>query len=153
MSTISTTAQTGGQNWFRRTEAWLDDKGRVAWFAAMILGFVFVWPIGLAILGYMIWSKRMFSRTNCATRRDRSMARHWGHPMMKPSGNTAFDTYKADMLRRLEDEQTAFEGFLQRLRDAKDKSEFDAFMDDRARASRDAPVAVTANDTVRGGEY
>ena len=153
MSTISTTAPTGGQNWFRRTENWLDAKGRFAWFAAMILGFIFVWPVGLAILAYMIWSKRMFSRSNGATRRDQHMARHWGHPMMKPSGNTAFDSYKADMLRRLEDEQTAFEGFLQRLRDAKDKSEFDQFMDDRARANRDAPVAAAANDTLRSGEY
>ncbi len=153
MSTISTTAQTGGQNWFRRMENWLDYKGRLAWFAAMILGFVFIWPVGLAFLAYMIWSKRMFSRSNCATRRDLRMASHWGHPMMKPSGNTAFDSYKADMLRRLEDEQTAFEGFLQRLRDAKDKSEFDAFMDDRARANRDTPVAAPANDTLRSGEY
>lgn len=153
MPAISTTAQAGGQNWFRRCEAWLDEKGRMAWFAAMILGFVFVWPIGLALLGYIIWSKRMFTRTNCANRHDNRMATHWGHPMMKPSGNTAFDSYKADMLRRLEDEQTAFEGFLQRLRDAKDKSEFDAFMDDRARANRDATVTATANDTIRSGEY
>ncbi len=49
------------------------------------------------------------------------------------SGNTAFDAYKTDTLRRLEEEQTAFESFLQRLRDAKDKSEFDSFMEDRAR--------------------
>ena len=57
------------------------------------------------------------------------------------------------LLRRLEDEQTAFEGFLQRLREAKDKSEFDAFMDDRARANRDAPVVVAPADTARPGEY
>lgn len=47
------------------------------------------------------------------------------------TGNSAFDAYKADTLRRLEDEQRAFETFLQRLREAKDKSEFDAFMEDR----------------------
>ena len=153
MTTISSTAQTGGPNWFRRSESWLDEKGKFAWIAAMILGFVFIWPVGLALLGYMIWNKRMFSRSNCAARRDNHMHRHWGHPMMKPSGNTAFDSYKADMLRRLEDEQTAFEGFLQRLRDAKDKSEFDAFMEDRTRANRDATVTASANDTVRSGEY
>jgi hypothetical protein len=40
----------------------------------------------------------------------------------------------------LEDEQTAFESFLQRLRDAKDKAEFDQFMDDRAQnGSTEAP--------------
>lgn len=90
----------------------------------------------------------MFSRSNCATRRDRHMATHWGHPMMKQSGNTAFDTYKADMLRRLEDEQTAFEGFLQRLRDAKDKSEFDAFMNDRASNAKQGDVMPESK-----GEY
>ena len=153
MTSISNTAQTGGSNWFRRAESWLDEKGKFAWIVAIILGFVFVWPIGLGLLAYMIWSKRMFNRSNCATRRDLHMHGHWGHPMMKPSGNTSFDSYKADMLRRLEDEQTAFEGFLQRLRDAKDKSEFDAFMDDRARTNRDTPVAASANDTVRSGEY
>lgn len=53
----------------------------------------------------------------------------------KSSGNSAFDAYKSDTLRRLEEEQTSFEAFLQRLRQAKDKSEFDQFMDDRASAS------------------
>ena len=42
------------------------------------------------------------------------------------------------MLRRLEDEQAAFEAFLQRLREAKDKSEFDDFMADRADAAKQA---------------
>ena len=95
----------------------------------MVLGFIFVWPIGLALLFYMIWSKRMFSRS-CRT----SSARH-GFSAMRPSGNTAFDAYKEDTLRRLEDEQSSFEDFLQRLRDAKDKAEFDEFMDDRATAT------------------
>jgi hypothetical protein len=38
-------------------------------------------------------------------------------------------------LRRLEDEQHNFEAFLERLRAAKDKSEFDQFMDDQAKKS------------------
>ena len=38
-------------------------------------------------------------------------------------------------LGRREDEQSSFEDFLQRLRDAKDKAEFDEFMDDRATAT------------------
>ncbi|MCA2000090.1 MAG: DUF2852 domain-containing protein, partial [Hyphomicrobiales bacterium] len=37
----------------------LDDWGKPAWIAAMILGFIVFWPIGLAILFYMIWSGRM----------------------------------------------------------------------------------------------
>ncbi len=142
MNTYSPSAPSGGiTSWFSRAVAWLDARGKLAWIAAMVLGFVFVWPLGLAILGYMIWSKRMF-RGSCG--HDRQSHR-WAHQgAMRPSGNTAFDSYKADMLRRLEDEQAAFEGFLQRLRDAKDKSEFDAFMDDRARAGREASAEPKA---------
>jgi hypothetical protein len=47
------------------------------------------------------------------------------------TGNRAFDEYRADTLRRLEDEARDFEGFLDRLRMAKDKVEFDEFMADR----------------------
>ena len=54
----------------------------------------------------------------------------------KSSGNMAFDSYKGETLRRLEEEQKNFEGFLQRLRESKDKSEFDDFMEDRARHAR-----------------
>lgn len=124
--------QSGGRpGWFMRAEDWLDDRGKGAWIAAMVLGFVFFWPIGLGLLAYMIWSKRMFKKS---CNRDGQMSRH--HPFrsaMRPSGNTAFDAYKADTLQRLEEEQSNFEAFLARLRDAKDKAEFDNFMDDRAR--------------------
>ena len=61
-------------SWFARFEAWLDDKGKGAWIAAMVLGFIFFWPVGLALLMYMIWSKRMFSGTSCAKRRSRSFS-------------------------------------------------------------------------------
>lgn len=60
----------------------------------------------------------------------RSMSR--GISMSRPTGNAAFDAYKADTLSRLEEEQNSFENFLERLRAAKDKSEFDTFMDERA---------------------
>lgn len=124
--------------WPARAEAWLDDRGKAAWIAAMVVGFIVFWPIGLALLAYMIWSKRMFNGS-CRHRHEYRMHRHWG---MRPSGNTAFDAYKAETLRRLEEEQEAFDAFLKRLRDAKDKQEFDAFMDERARAARsDAPEA------------
>ncbi len=155
MYTASTTAAAAGGNtsWFRRAEAWLDDKGKGAWIAAMVLGFIFFWPVGLALLGYMIWSKRMFGRSNCASRRE-ARSHHWNHSAaMRPSGNGAFDAYKAEMLRRLEDEQSAFETFLERLRAAKDKSEFDAFMDDRAKASTEGPTKVAPSEAQRPGEY
>ncbi|NQZ72884.1 MAG: DUF2852 domain-containing protein [Dinoroseobacter sp.] len=120
--------------WFSRSEAWLDSKGKGAWIAAMVLGFIFFWPIGLALLAYMIWSKRM-SSGNCASRRNSHRRRHG----FNSSGNTAFDAYKADTLQRLQDEQDAFEAFLKRLRDAKDKTEFDQFMDERSRNATAAP--------------
>ena len=47
------------------------------------------------------------------------------------SGNHAFDEYRTETLRRLEDEQREFRDFLERLRFAKDKTEFDAFMAER----------------------
>ena len=136
-------AASGITSWLRRAERWLDDRGKAAWIAAMVLGFILAWPVGLGLLAYMIWSKRMFNRSSCA-----QTASHWGKMRdhhsghggpsgaLRSSGNAAFDAYKSETLRRLEDEQAAFEAFLQRLRDAKDKSEFDSFMEDRARAAR-----------------
>ena len=66
-------------------------------------------------------------------------SRHMTRHKFRTTGNSAFDAYKADTLRRLEEEQEAFEAFLQRLRDAKDKSEFDQFMDERSRTGRSEP--------------
>jgi hypothetical protein len=40
------------------------------------------------------------------------------------SGNRAFDEYRTETLRRLEEEQVEFKNFLDRLRHAKDKEEF-----------------------------
>ena len=47
----------------------------------------------------------------------------------------AFDAYREETLRRLEEEQQDFEAFLQRLREARDKAEFDQFIDERAAKS------------------
>lgn len=104
-----------------RTEAKLDEWGRGAWIALMVLFFVLAWPIGLAILGYMIWSGRM----TCSRKKTWRTA-------SSPTGNLAFDEYRNETLRRLEDEQGAFESFLGNLRRAKDKAEFDQFMTERA---------------------
>jgi hypothetical protein len=134
MSYVTSAPYERRPNWFRRSEAWLDDKGKGAWIVVMVLGFIVFWPIGLALLAYMIWSKRMFNGS-CAAR-----TRHVRHAFSS-SGNTAFDAYKEATLRRLEDEQDAFEAFLQRLREAKDKAEFDQFMDEREKRARDAKDA------------
>lgn len=120
--------------WFARAEHWLDSKGKGAWIAATVLGFILFWPVGLALLAYLIWSKRMFN-TSC-----RSSAALWRQSPItqRNTGNSAFDAYKADTLARLELEQDKFEAFLERLRDAKDKAEFDQFMDERAAKAESA---------------
>lgn len=110
------------QSWLKRAENWLDNKGRGAWIAATILGFVFFWPLGLALLVYIIWNKKM--KNSFCTHRNRTH-------LMASSGNSAFDAYKMDTIKRLQDEQENFEAFLKRLRDAKDKAEFDEFLADR----------------------
>ena len=99
----------------------------------------------------------MFSNShNCqsrkvarAERHDARMARRHG---FRSSGNTAFDAYKADTLRRLMDEQDNFEAFLERLRAAKDKSEFDQFMDERASAAQEARENLDDDDEVEQAE-
>ena len=65
----------------------------------------------------------------------------WGSP--PSSGNHAFDEYRSETLKRLEEEQREFREFLERLRFAKDKTEFDAFMAERR--NRPAPEAPTQN--------
>lgn len=131
MTTVSATPQATHQGWFRRAEAWLDDKGKGAWIAFMVLGFIFFWPVGLIVLFYMIWSKRMFSKSHHCHSRAR-----YGAMAMKSSGNSAFDAYKADTLRRLEEEQENFESFMERLRAAKDQAEFDQFMTEREKKAK-----------------
>ncbi len=138
MTTLTTNPPHSG-NWFLRAEGWLDERGKGAWIAAMVLGFIFFWPVGLALLAYMIWSKRMF-KGSCSHHR----RAHHAHAAFKSSGNTAFDAYKSETLRRLEEEQDAFEAFLNRLREAKDKAEFDQFMDDRARKARETADTAEA---------
>lgn len=71
----------------------------------------------------------MFSG-KCAARRSHGHMMS-GRSAYRTSGNSAFDSYKEETLRRLEHEQDEFEAFLERLRAAKDKSEFDQFMDER----------------------
>jgi hypothetical protein len=113
----------------------LDELGKPAWIALMILGFFIWWPIGLATLAFIIGSGRMscwkggMSRWHGPADQMRP-AGTWWQPM-RSSGNRAFDEYREETLRRLEDEQREFKDFLARLRMAKDKAEFDQFMAER----------------------
>jgi hypothetical protein len=81
--------------------------------------------------GYDRWQDRMQEKMD----RVRAKMDNFGHGgawgQGGSSGNRAFDEYRTDTLRRLEEEQREFRDFLQRLRMAKDKSEFDQFMAER----------------------
>ena len=118
--------------------ATFDEYGKPAWITAMILGFILWWPIGLGVLAYLIWSGRM----GCGNKTQwknylTSEARRFGGGMsaFRSTGNRAFDDYREETLRRLEEEANEFQSFLQRLRHAKDKAEFDQFMSEQARGA------------------
>jgi hypothetical protein len=104
----------------------------------VILGFMVWWPLGLAALAFSIGSGRMGCRGFGMNRWQGGPPRNagtWWQPPQRSSGNRAFDEYRSDTLRRLEDEQKEFHEFLDRLRMAKDKAEFDQFMADRRNRS------------------
>lgn len=50
---------------------------------------------------------------------------------LRSKGSPAFDEYRAETLRRLELEQDEFQEFVDHLRMAKDKAEFDQFIAER----------------------
>lgn len=139
----------------------LDDYGKGAWIAFAVLGFIVFWPLGLATLVFLFWSGRMGCGMGGADRYEHRMNRlqskmerlkermggreggfggGWGRG--PSSGNRAFDEYRQETLRRLEDEQKEFQDFLGRLRMARDKAEFDQFMADRR--SNDAGPQASA---------
>jgi hypothetical protein len=114
----------------------MDEMGKPAWIALLVLTFIIAWPIGLALLAYLIWSGRMGcgGHGRWYGRQDRMerWREHWRRgPWGGSSGNAAFDEYRSETLKRLEEEEKEFREFLDRLRKAKDKAEFDQFMADR----------------------
>jgi hypothetical protein len=119
----------------------LDEMPKPIWIALAILGCIFWWPLGLAIVAYLLWSGKMgccglgLGNWHADTNRE---AQDWLH-RPRTSGNQAFDEYRAVMLRRLEEEQREFREFLSRLRMAKDKAEFDQFIAERRFRSEPQP--------------
>jgi hypothetical protein len=119
----------------------LDELGKPAWIALMVLAFIVFWPLGLAILAFVIWSGRMGCWKHGQAHRWQAGAGMggagtWWQPS---SGNRAFDEYRTETLKRLEEEQREFREFLDRLRLAKDKAEFDQFMAERRNRNNSAP--------------
>ncbi len=126
---------------------------RPAWtpltIGLMVLGFIIWWPLGLAMLAYIVWGDRLHD-----TIRDNKDAftaygaapQNWRNNSRRASGNSAFDDYRAEELdrlraerRRLDDEVKEFEDYLSNLRMARDRDEFNRYMkerDDRRGTSR-----------------
>ncbi len=122
----------------------------------MVLGFIVFWPLGLAMLAYILWGDRFDGMA-----RD---ARHqWRHSHLKErfdnmhstksysrTGNVAFDDYRERELKRLEEERakldamrSEFDDFLRELRRARDQEEFDRFMSSHRRPSVDGDTATS----------
>ena len=126
---------------------------RPAWtpvtIAMMIIGFMIFWPLGLAMLAYILWGDRLDefkSNVNNATDR---FSKGWGRGCggahyHARTGNVAFDDWRKAELERLEEERrkldemrAEFDDYLRELRRAKDQEEFDSFM--KARGDKGPP--------------
>jgi hypothetical protein len=129
--------------------------------AAMIVGFVVFWPIGLAILFLKIAQKKegypgdLFSyardkvtaKFQGASGASQTWCGGWSGSWqrsgsgMRATGNSAFDDWRNTELARLEEErrklvqaEREFSEHLDRLRRARDREEFDRFMNERRNA-------------------
>lgn len=101
--------------------------------AIMVVGFLIAWPIGLAVLAYILWGDNMRTAFD-------ELRFKWGTSCASDSGNTAFNEHRERELNRLEEERRKldamreeFDRFMHELRRAKDKGEFDRFMSERGK--------------------
>jgi hypothetical protein len=104
----------------------------------MIIGFAVFWPLGLAMLAWIIWGDEIAAKAEDIKGSFRSFSERapsFGNAPFSGSGNAAFDDYRARELERLAEERrkldemrAEFEGFLKELRRVKDQEEFDRFM-------------------------
>ena len=127
-----------------------------ATIALMVLGFVVFWPLGLAMLAYIIFGERLRGFKRDANDRADSFfascrrSTHGRHRPHFSTGNVAFDDWRKAEIDRIEEERRKldemrqeFDTYMRELRRAKDQEEFDRFMRDRKNAKRDdnGPVA------------
>ena len=124
--------------------------GRGRWTALnivlMIIGFAVFWPLGLAMLAWIIWGDEIGAKAEDLKGRFKSFterAPNFGHSgfgqgangFRGRTGNAAFDAYRDQELKRLDEERrrieamrAEFETFVGELRRVKDQEEFDRFM-------------------------
>ncbi len=131
---------------------------RPAWtpatIALMVIGFMVFWPLGLAMLAYILWGDRLdgFKRdVNRATDGMFAGCGKHGFRAHARTGNVAFDDWRAKELERIEEERRKldemreeFDSYLRELRRAKDQAEFDRFMAERSK-STPAPTSTPAS--------
>jgi hypothetical protein len=105
--------------------------------AAMVLGFIVFWPVGLAILFWVLWKKQRGEEVSVPDWVPRL------GPLARDTGNSAFEDWKRGELERLEQErqklvaaQQEFAGFLGHLKRAKDREEFDRFLAARNKSTQ-----------------
>lgn len=114
----------------------------------MVLGFVVFWPLGLAMLAYILWGDRFEGLARDAKDQWRGSPLKGAFDQMSNTagyartGNVAFDDYRDRELKRLEEERAKldamradFDDFLRELRRARDQEEFDRYMANRGRSS------------------
>ena len=122
---------------------------RPAWtpvtIAMMIIGFMIFWPLGLAMIAYIIWGDRLDkfkTDVNSATEKASCMFSKRDHSFRSHSrtGNVAFDDWREAELKRLHEERmkldamrAEFDDYARELRRAKDEAEFNGFMAERAK--------------------
>ena len=107
----------------------------------MIIGFAVFWPLGLAMLAWIIWGEEIGAKAEELKGHFRSFGekapnfRSGAYGFQGRTGNAAFDDYRAQELKRLEEERrkleamrAEFESFLGELRRVKDQEEFNRFM-------------------------
>lgn len=132
---------------------------RPAWtpatIALMVIGFMLFWPLGLAMLAYILWGDRLgeFKRdVNRATDGMFANCRHARRSHAR-TGNIAFDEWREQELERLAEERRKleamrdeFDDYVRELRRAKDKEEFDRFMNERKSGQGSSVPRVNGED-------
>ena len=135
---------------------------RPAWtpvtIAMMIIGFMIFWPLGVAMIAYIIWGDRLDqfkSDVNNATEKASCMFKRSESSFKSHSrtGNVAFDDWREAELKRLHEERmkldamrAEFDDYARELRRAKDEAEFKGFMAERAKRTAEADDGVDAKD-------
>ena len=126
-----------------------------ATIALMVLGFVVFWPLGLAMLAYIIFGDRLKSFKKDANETVDGMftscrgkfGGRRGPAFRNATGNVAFDDWRDAELARLDEERRKldemreeFDSYVRELRRAKDQEDFDRFMRERrAKGQGDVP--------------